>query len=90
MWFKALLKRIPGAVRLYRWWFVHDYEFNPYKDLSSLSNQQLLSLMRHEAHRIEKSVYNNIFVPKHNYFQDLRKKLMTGLKSQLRVAFWVR
>lgn len=75
MWFKNILKRIPGAVRFHRWWFANGYEFNPYKDLSRLSNQQLLSLMRHESHRIEKGVYNNIFVSKQNYFQHLRKKL---------------
>jgi nitroreductase len=32
----------------------------PPEDLRTLSNVQLLSLMRHEAHRIEKSVYNDI------------------------------
>ena len=31
-----------------------------YKDLIKLSNEELLSIMRHESHRIEKAAYNNL------------------------------
>lgn len=40
-----------------------------YDDLAKLSNQELLSLMRHEAHRIEKTIYNDIFQEKYQIYQ---------------------
>lgn len=44
-------------------------------DLQDLSNEQLLSLMRHESHRIEKAVYNNILESKKNIYQKKQQKL---------------
>jgi len=37
-------------------------------DLDRKSTIELLSLMRHETHRIEKSVYNDILIPKHDIY----------------------
>ncbi|MBG9990002.1 nitroreductase family protein [Pseudoalteromonas sp. NZS37] len=49
--------------------------FYPYMPLSNLSDDELLSLMRHEAHRIEKSTYNNIFKAKYSMYLEKAKRL---------------
>ncbi|ELF6473811.1 nitroreductase family protein [Vibrio vulnificus] len=49
--------------------------FSPYASLELLSEPELLSLMRHEAHRIEKSMYNDIFESKHGYYLEKAKRL---------------
>lgn len=40
-----------------------------YDALCKLSNPELLSLMRHESHRIEKTIYNDIFQSKHHIYR---------------------
>ena len=51
------------------------------ESLGKLSNQELLSLMRHESHRIEKTIYNDIFEAK---YQAYRSKWQTlGLIYQI-------
>ena len=43
--------------------------------LLKLSTDELLALMRHETHKIEKAVYNDIFVSKKETFQRKRERL---------------
>ena len=45
------------------------------KRLNRLSREELLAILRHDCHRIEKSVYNNIFQTKKKYFEDKLKKV---------------
>ena len=47
-----------------------------YNDLNSRTNDQLMAIMRHEAHRIEKSIYNNIFESKHQDYVGKRDRIM--------------
>ncbi|MBE3667131.1 hypothetical protein BOO35_18865 [Vibrio navarrensis] len=42
--------------------------YKPFSKLTILSSEELLSLMKHEAHRIEKSIYNGIFEDKKNIY----------------------
>lgn len=49
--------------------------FYPYHRLEKLSDSELLSLMRHEAHRIEKSIYNNIFQLKYSVYLEKARRL---------------
>lgn len=44
-------------------------------DPATLSNDELLAFMRHDAHRIEKSFYNRIFLAKRDYYEDRRKNV---------------
>ena len=46
-----------------------------FSGLSNLGTDELLALMRHETHRIEKAVYNDILVSKKEAFQRKREKL---------------
>lgn len=48
--------------------FVKDKLFYRHGHLVRLSDQELLGLIRHEAHRLEKSVYNNILHAKRDYY----------------------
>lgn len=48
---------------------------NSSSDLKRLSNDELLSLMRHDSHRIEKAVYNNILEAKQRVYEEKREKL---------------
>ncbi|PLW99341.1 MAG: hypothetical protein C0593_03440 [Marinilabiliales bacterium] len=52
------------------------------KHLQRLSDQELLGLMRHEAHRVEKSVYNNILDKKRAYY-DQKYQLINQITSIL-------
>ena len=84
---KSLLKRIPGLVRLYHLLFRNThaqkspyrwlYPPYPYGELRNLSSDELLSLIRHEAHRIEKAVYNNLFEKYRSTYQEKKKRLGT-------------
>jgi len=49
--------------------------FYPYLSIEKLSSGVLLSLMRHEAHRIEKSIYNDIFYSKNAMYLEKAKRL---------------
>lgn len=51
----------------------HDYDF------SELSDSRLVAIVRHEAHRIEKSHYNQIFESKRAYFEMRRDNLQKAL-----------
>ncbi len=44
-------------------------------DLRQLSTEELLSLMRHESHRIEKAVYNDILASKNDVYRAKRDRL---------------
>ena len=44
-------------------------------DLQSLASEQLMALMRHEAHRIEKSIYNDIFRTKYAIYHGKWERL---------------
>lgn len=53
----------------------------PYKLISDLSNEEMLSLMRHEAHRIEKSIYNGIFEAKFQMYNEKAKRVQEIYKE---------
>ncbi len=81
---KSQLKRLPGLIHLYKIAKssikvtknkTSHNKSNPYIDLQDLSNDQLLSLMRHESHRIEKAVYNNILEAKNNIYREKWERL---------------
>jgi len=44
-------------------------------DLGSMTTEELLALMRHETHRIEKAVYNNILDSKREIYEKKRDRL---------------
>ncbi|WMN87499.1 nitroreductase family protein [Vibrio parahaemolyticus] len=65
----GMIKRMPTELP-------HKYSsFYPFLPLEKLSDSELLSLMRHEAHRIEKSMYNEIFELKYGYYLEKAKRL---------------
>ena len=73
---KNTIKEIPGFIPLYRILKrKNNSSNNIFKKLSELSNEQLLSLMRHESHRIEKTIYNNILESKYSTYLEKWKKL---------------
>lgn len=65
---KAGLKIDPAKQYLYS-------SVPPYKLITNLTEEELLSLMRHEAHRIEKSIYNDIFDSKFNIYNEKAKRI---------------
>lgn len=69
---KNTLKKVPGIGTLHS---ILKGKENVHKELSQLSNDQLLSLMRHESHRIEKTIYNNILESKYSTYLEKWKKL---------------
>lgn len=73
---KSALRQIGFVRQIYRL-FRKENKFSStsYEYLSTLSNDELLSLMRHESHRIEKTIYNNILEKKHDTYQRKWDKL---------------
>ena len=71
---KAGLKMDPAKQYLYS-------SVPPYKLITNLTEEELLSLMRHEAHRIEKSIYNDIFESKFNIYKALLIKCSSLINS---------
>jgi nitroreductase len=69
---KSILKKIPGSGLLARRFLK---KIRSSHKLRNMSNDELLSLMRHETHRIEKAVYNNIFETKKEMFQGKKERL---------------
>ncbi len=67
---KSSLKQLPGLQYAYRLAFTKANYPHNCEDLLKLSNEQLLSLMRHESHRIEKTIYNNIFQDKYSVYHE--------------------
>lgn len=67
---KTLVKNLPGVRKFY-----HPKTADVYKTLLAMSNDQLLSLMRHESHRIEKTIYNDIFTSNYNFYKEKWEKL---------------
>jgi len=69
------LKRLPGvkwaAGKLFGRYLLPTSR----RDLEKLSTDELLSLMRHETHRIEKAVYNDLLITKHLLFEEKRDRL---------------
>jgi nitroreductase len=72
---KSLLKQLPGLEYLYRLAFKQANHLNDFDNLGRLSNEELLSLMRHESHRIEKTIYNNILEKKYSVYHKKWEKL---------------
>ena len=71
---KLVLRRLPGLRRLYRF-LTGTTNSQDHFDLPNLSNEELLSVMRHESHRIEKAIYNNIFEAKKAIYDEKRERL---------------
>lgn len=79
---KNRLKKIPFLVPFYRK-IIHKYVKRKshltgkvtYDELAKLSDDELLSLMRHESHRIEKTIYNNILQSKYSIYRSKWHKL---------------
>lgn len=67
---KTLVKNLPGIRKFY-----HPKTADVYETLLAMSNDQLLSLMRHESHRIEKTIYNDIFTSNYNVYKEKWEKL---------------
>lgn len=77
---KKLVKKIPGVVpawRKYRQMMIP--QLDQYSDLNRRSTEELFSIMRHEAHRIEKSMYNDIFLSKHDDYVAKRDRIVEAL-----------
>lgn len=57
-------------------------------DLDTLSNEQLMALMRHEAHRIEKTIYNDILEKKYPVYRQkwVRVGEILGLLERRQVS----
>lgn len=72
---KERLKGIPGLLALYRALRGRKAPPDPMTVFSRLSTDELLSLIRHDAHRIEKSIYNDIFEAKRSYYLGRRRNI---------------
>ncbi|MFH1039066.1 MAG: nitroreductase family protein, partial [PVC group bacterium] len=72
---KSLVKRLPGFPLIARLLFNRSISPDTYRDLCRLSNEQLLSLMCYESHRIEKAFYNNLLKTKPAVFQKRHHRL---------------
>lgn len=74
---KSLLKNLRALAHLCLPFLGHSNTSHSYRGLSKLSNDELLSLMRHESHRIEKAVYNDILfdAQKEKIYQEKRHRL---------------
>jgi nitroreductase len=48
-------------------------------DRSTLSDDELMAFMRHDAHRIEKSFYNRIFVAKQSFYAQRRDNVLEAI-----------
>lgn len=72
---KELLKKIPGATALNRLLKNAGPKVDDYTDLNHRSVEELLSIMRHESHRIEKACYNNLLVCKASQYETRHARL---------------
>ena len=72
---KVLLKKVQRISHLHRLSFRSVNPPDPYAELLKLSNEQLLALMRHESHRIEKTIYNGIFQSKYSIYKEKWERL---------------
>lgn len=72
---KSSLKHLPGIRYLYNLAVPKSNHPNDLDNLGRLSNDELLSLMRHESHRIEKTIYNNILQEKYSVYYEKWQKL---------------
>jgi nitroreductase len=70
---KKVVKKYLKKTVIYK--FLSDEKTSKIGMLSSMSNDQLLSLMRHESHRIEKAIYNNILEEKYDIYHQKWEKL---------------
>lgn len=83
---KAKLARVPGVLRLVR---ATGYRrtIDEYDNLAERSVPQLLAIIRHEAHRIEKSMSNNIFESKHAVYAGKRDRVRSCLARLTELGF---
>lgn len=72
---KSAFKHLPGMQYVYNLVFQKTNKLNDFDHLLRLSNEELLSIMRHESHRIEKTIYNNILEEKYNTYHSKRERL---------------
>jgi len=70
---KTFLKKLPIIKELHSLYRSKNSDI--YKPLLAMSNDQLLSLMRHESHRIEKTIYNDILKSKYDLYKEKWTKL---------------
>lgn len=49
-------------------------------DRATLSDAELMAFMRHDAHRIEKSFYNNIFATKRPFYEQRRDNVLEAIR----------
>lgn len=76
MFIKSLLKRFLPAWLLRAW---RDYRYTQIDDIE-LSDEKLMSLMRHEAHRIEKTIYNDILDSKYEIYKEKKNRVERIIK----------
>jgi len=72
---KSFIKQLPGVRSIARVLFNRSIAPERYRDLCRLSNEQLLSLMCYDSHRIEKASYNNLLQVKSSLFQGRKDRL---------------
>lgn len=72
---KTIIKQIPGVRRLAGGLFGRYMLPTSPRDLERLSTDQLMGMMRHETHRIEKADYNGLLSTKQSVFEERRDRL---------------
>ncbi|MEM8739289.1 MAG: nitroreductase family protein [Planctomycetota bacterium] len=77
---RKMIKLIPGARALKRR-LIKEYPIDTYDDLPSRTESQILSIIRHEAHRIEKSMYNHIFEKKRHIYEVKKKRVVDSFRE---------
>lgn len=89
---KLLLKRVTPTFLLKIW---RRFRYKKVHD-TKLTDDQLLSSIKHEAHRIEKAVYNNIFESNYKTYRTKKNRLeeifrilySRGYKPQYNIIDW--
>lgn len=72
---RGVIKKLPFARAVYRRLVKPDPQLDDYDDLENRPTEALLSIMRHESHRIEKAVYNNLIQTKEANYTHKKARL---------------
>lgn len=75
MSWKATIKRLPGFRRLAGLVLRRPVAPEGYRDLCGLSDEELLSLVSYDSHRIEKGFYNDLLRIKPDLFRERKNRL---------------
>lgn len=58
-----------------------------YEELNELSDSEILGIIQHESHRIEKAVYNDILIDKEGYYAQKRERVEVAINVLLDRGF---